>query len=122
MMECIRHLHHQRNQRNNMDTKLKKLKREPEFWLLLVVSLPGLVTVARAILDGEQIDLNALAALPILVYLGIGRQVARGGAALGAGHQLAMHAIMPPVNPDEDPELTHEDLREAAEAAHEEQS
>lgn len=71
------------------DTKLTKLMHDTTFWLMLLLSAPGIVTAARDIWAGHALDTTALAALPIVVYLGIGRQVARKGAAIGAGHILA---------------------------------
>lgn len=85
-----------------MNPKLKDLFKEKEFWLLLIISLPGLMTGFSeslrasydAILNNNvSYDVQAayamLTGLPIIAYLGLGRQIARSGAAKGMGTMLA---------------------------------
>lgn len=96
-----------------MNPKLKELFSEKEFWLLLTISLPGLMTgmaeSVRACYDAllnhnVHYDVQAayamLTGLPIVAYLGIGRQIARSGAAQGVGTMLAGEgAIVNATNP-----------------------
>lgn len=86
------------------DTKLKSLWSERGFLIALLMSLPGLVSLAvvtwEAIKAGQPIDsaaLNAtLAASPVGLYV-IARQYPRGKAVEAAAPML--HAMPAPVQP-----------------------
>lgn len=86
-------------------TKLKPVLKDPAFWMLLLISLPGLavsfstsIAAALAAIQGHNVTYDAQSAvvslfgLPVVLYLGLGYQVARSGAAKGAGIQLAAMA------------------------------
>jgi hypothetical protein len=85
-----------------MDTKLQPLLKEPTFWVLLAISLPGLVAAYMAailaVVHGDAPDtdtlLLAVTGSPIGLYLGIGRQYARGKAV-----EAAPHTIVPVITP-----------------------
>lgn len=67
-----------------LDTKLKPLYRESTFWVLLVISLPGIIASYKSAMNGVTPDMTALLASPLAIYLGIGRQYARGKAVENA--------------------------------------
>lgn len=76
-------------------SKLTPLHRELSFWLMLAMSLPGIIAVYVAAIDGVQSGSfdpgafqSAFLALPVVAYL-LARQYPRGKAAEGVGVQLA---------------------------------
>lgn len=64
---------------------LKALHKEATFWVLLMISGPGILAAYQSALSGNPPDWTALMASPIAVYLGIGRQYARGKVAEANG-------------------------------------
>lgn len=89
-------------------SKLKELKADTTFWLLLAISLPGIVALwidtIRAAMAGDipNPDLQSLAmSSPIAIYLGIARQYPRGKAVEAFGSLAALPATAPdPAAPD----------------------
>lgn len=69
-----------------IDTKLKPLYREVTFWIMVAMSLPGVVSVYAAAIDAVRSGVfdpvafqSAFLALPIVAYL-LARQYPRGKA------------------------------------------
>lgn len=77
-----------------MDPKLKNLLAEKTFWVLLGLSLPGIIATYTAALNGDPIGADALLASPIAIYLGIGRQFARAKSVEAYGHEAAARPLV----------------------------
>jgi hypothetical protein len=84
------------------DPTLKPIHRDPTFWVLLVLSIPGLLAAFLAAAEGIRsgsFDPNdfyaAVFAAPIVIYLGIGREYARGKAVEATGRILTAQ-VQPP--------------------------
>lgn len=88
-----------------MDTKLKPIYKEYTFWVILMISLPGIVAlymeafmaIQDRSFDAESFYVAALAS-PIVLYLGVGRQYARGKAVEAAPKMeaaLNAHPVVP---------------------------
>lgn len=74
---------------------LKSLKDDATFWVLLAMSVPGIIAAYLAAYHGVTTGdfqandfYSAVFAAPIVVYLGIGRQYARGKVVEQAGQIL----------------------------------
>lgn len=79
-----------------VNTKLTPIYKEITFWVMLALSLPGITALyyeaAIAIMhhnfEAENFYVGAFA-LPIVLYLGVGRQYARGKAVEAHGLESA---------------------------------
>lgn len=97
-----------------LDPKLKPLWKEVTFWILSMISLPGIIALYAGAWDAigagtfKQEDFTLAAfALPVVAYL-LSRQYPRGKAAESAGYMLAALAATTPQesNPDMTGKLT----------------
>ncbi len=99
------------------DTKLKALWADSTFWILLLISLPGvaaaMLTAWHAVASGTydpQTFTASIMGLPIVAYL-VARQYPRGKAIEAAPHLAGVQSLMTPAEsnaapgePDSPPE------------------
>lgn len=76
-----------------MDFKLKSLHKDATFYACLMLSLPAIMNAYQLVLDGKQLDTMTLLATPLALYLGIGKQYARGKAIDAAAYASGLMPV-----------------------------
>ena len=85
-----------------MDFKLKSLHKDATFYVCALLSLPAIISAYQLLLEGKHVDTMSLLATPLALYLGIGKQYARGKAidAASINHHIAPVESNPSVDED----------------------